>query len=128
MLFLPMTYIFGVKDNIFVYGSESIAELPSMQEKSFTKHKFQPEFENWWNTHFAFRNFMLKAKNQIYDWANFGVIHKGYFDNIIEGKNRYLFGKYLFKSVYKNCLPNPDFAKLETLNKYTKRHGKSSTL
>lgn len=123
LLFLPMTYMVGVKDTSIIYGSESVSELPSIQDKSFAERKFQPEFERWWNTHFAFRKFMLKSKNQIYDWANFGLIHKGYFDNIIEGKHRYLFGKYLFKSVSKNCLPTPNFEKLEKLQNYAQRHG-----
>ena len=125
LLFLPMTCIFGVKERTHIYGAETITPLTGILDKSFEKREFQSQFESWWNSHFAFRKFMLKVKNTIYDFANFRVIHAGYYENIIEGKNRYLFGKYIFQSVYKNCLPVPydKLQKLKDFNNKAKRKG-----
>lgn len=112
LLFLPMTYLLGVKDKTVVYGVEAGENLPSLQASSFVSREFQTKFERWWNTHFGFRKFMLKSKNQFYDWANFGKMHTGYFNNIIEGKDKYVFGRYFFYSMAKNCPSVPSFSKL----------------
>lgn len=122
-LCMPLTYIFGMKDKTTVFGAEETTELPSLQEQSFRKKKFQSLFEAWWTSHFALRKKMLKTKNQIYDWANLCVIHKGYSERIIEGKHRYLFGKYLlFSSVSQNYPLIPSFEKLAKLQKFAKNH------
>ncbi len=125
LLLLPMTCILGIKERTHIYGAETITSLPSLQNTSFKKREFQTQFESWWNSHFGFRKFMLKMKNTIYDFANFRVIHAGYYENIIEGENRYLFGKYIFQSVYKNCfkVPYDKLQKLKDFNNKAKRKG-----
>lgn len=122
-LCLPSLYFLGLKEKTFSYGSETITELPSLQTSSFKKRKFQGEFEQWWNSHFAFRKRMLKTKNQLYDWLNFGLIHAGYSENIIEGAHQCLFGKYLFASVAKPCPNIPAFDRLEQFYRQAKAKG-----
>lgn len=123
LLFVPSLYILGIKDKTELYGVEEIGKVQNFEWKTFETKTFQNNFENYWNTHFGFRKFMLKTKNTLYDWLNFRYIHKGYFEAIIEGKNRYLFGNYLFKSVYKYCFPVPNMEKLSLFNEYAKKHG-----
>lgn len=107
MLWMPLTYVFNIKDTTVINGSETITDMPSLQKKSFQKKEYQPLFEAWWNSHFGFRKFMLKTKNQIYDWANFGKFHSGYNNNIIQGKQNYLFEKGYFMSFANKCLEVP---------------------
>ncbi|MBR2136827.1 MAG: hypothetical protein IJ852_02560 [Alphaproteobacteria bacterium] len=123
LLVLPLLYLFGLKDKTVTYGVESIGELPSLQTSSFSQKTFQSDFEKYWNTHFGMRNFMLKTKNTLYDWINFRRMHKGYFEAIIEGKNRYLFGNYLFKSVLKNCWNLPSLEKLQQVHERAQQRG-----
>lgn len=123
LLFIPSLYIFGLKDKTETYGVENITDLPSLQNSSFSQKVFQSQFEQYWNTHFGLRNFMLKSKNTLYDWLNFRLMHKGYFEAIIEGKDRYLFGNYLFKSVLKSCWPIPSFAKLQQFYQRAQERG-----
>lgn len=122
-LFLPLLYVFGLKDKTVIYGVENTTNLPSLQTSPFRNKDFQKKFEKYWETHFGTRKFMLKTKNTLYDWFNLGLIHAGYNENIIEGKDRYLFGKYLFKSVYKNCWPMPSLDKLKVFYNKAKEKG-----
>lgn len=92
-LYLPMTYFFGLNDWTKIVGVEKITDIPSIQEKSFKNKVFQAEFEKWWNSHFGFRNMLLKLKNSVYDVANFFVIHSGYSNTLIETKNGNLIGR-----------------------------------
>ena len=62
-------------------------------------------FEAWWNSHFAFRKIMLKLKNQIYYWMNFGAIYSR--NTVVQGKKGYLYERVYFESYYKNCLNVP---------------------
>ena len=125
LLLLPLTHIFGIKEKTHIYGSETITHLTGIKDKSFKNHDFQTQFESWWNSNFAFRKFMLKLKNTLYDFANLRIIHAGYYENIIEGKDRYLFGKYIFQSVYKNCsdINEESFDKLNLFYKKAKKNG-----
>lgn len=108
LLALPMTFFIGISETTTTAGTESITPIPSIQEKSFQDKKFQPLFESWWNSHFAFRKTMLKTKNTIYDWANFGKIHSGSQQTIIQGKENIIYQKVYFNSFKKNCSPIPD--------------------
>lgn len=93
LLFLPMTYFVGIKDKTVIIGSEYPHELPSIQTDSFFDKVFQKNFEEWWKSHFGFRNFMLKWKNTLYDIANFRQIHSGYSGIPIQTKDKYLLSK-----------------------------------
>lgn len=113
LLVLPLGYLLGIKDNTtVVYGFEKPTELPSLQNLSYTDGQFQKQFESWWQQKFLGRKIDLKLKNQLYDWANFGKIHSGFDNNIVEGKHNYLFGKYFFYALSKQCPQIPDFSKL----------------
>ena len=94
LLALPMTFFIGISETTTTDGTESITPIPSIQEKSFQDKKFQPLFESWWNSHFAFRKTMLKTKNTIYDWANFGKMHSGSQQTIIQGKENIIYQRY----------------------------------
>ena len=121
-LYLPLTYFFGVKKSAVIYGVEKITELPDIKEKSFKEKQYQPLFEAWWNTHFAFRKNMLKAKNQIYDWMNFGQMHSGINNAVIQGKQGYLYERFYFNSYSKNChnIPN-SLNKIKDLDRILKK-------
>ncbi|MCQ2966443.1 MAG: hypothetical protein MJ250_06890 [Alphaproteobacteria bacterium] len=110
-------YIFGASNSSVLHGSENIIALPSIHERSFKEKDFQIQFEKWWNSHFYLRKKMLKLKNQFYDLANFGKIHSGYNNQVIEGKYNYLFEKGYFSSFDKHCKILPkNFAKIKRLN------------
>ncbi len=122
LLCVPLTYLIGISETTQIYGTEKITEIPSIHEKSFANKQYQPLFESWWNSHFGFRKTMLKTKNQIYDIANLGVIHSGYSNAVIQGKNNYLFEKHYFNSFSKQCLPVPkELEKLKELKKVLKK-------
>lgn len=106
LLCLPLTHFLGTIDKTKIYGVEQITELSDITEKSFIKKQIQPVFEAWWNSHFAFRKIMLKLKNQIYDWMNFGVIHSR--NTVIQGKKGYLYSRQYFQSYCKKCLNIPN--------------------
>ena len=124
LMCLPLTYIVGMKEPTTISGVDKSTELPSIQEKSFENKKFQSQFEGWWNSHFAFRKSMLKLKNQIYDWLNFGKIHSGFKSIVIQGEEGYLYEKGYFSSYSKDCqkLPN-SIIKIKTLNEILKAKG-----
>lgn len=107
ILFLPLAYLFGVKDTTKIYGVEPKGELPSLQERSFLKREFQQDFESWWTSHFGFRKLALKTKNTLYDLANFNKIHAGFNRILIESDNKYLISKEGINLLYNNpCLHN----------------------
>ncbi len=93
LLALPMSYMLGVKDKTMLYGVEPIAELSSLQEKSWMDRNFQQGFEKWWASHFGFRKLALKTKNTLYDLANLNEIHSGYGGVLIETNSKNLLTK-----------------------------------
>lgn len=125
LLALPMGYLFGVQESTVLFGRDPLTNLPSMHKQSFTDKSFQKQFENWWTSHFLFRRLALKTKNQFYDWANLGRIHSGYNQNVVQGKNDYLFERGYFASFRLSCrsLPEEGFNKLERLNKALREKG-----
>jgi len=124
LLSLPMTYCLGIKDNTVIAGAEVLTDLPSLQKTSFYNRNFQPLFESWWNSHFGFRGFMLKTKNQIYDWSNLSRIHSGSFGVVVEGVDEYLFTNVYFGSFYKNCSFIPkEIYRLKELQNLLKKYG-----
>ena len=86
LMVFPMGYMLGMQENTKLTGQDVLTDLPTLQKKSFLLKDFQPEFEKWWNSHFFARKIALKLKNQLYDWANFSLIHSGYRNNVIQGK------------------------------------------
>lgn len=90
LLALPMTYMLGVKDKTVLYGVEPIAELSSLQEKSWMDRNFQQGFEKWWSSHFGFRKLALKTKNTLYDLANLNKMHAGHDGMLIETEDHNL--------------------------------------
>ena len=125
LLALPMGYLFGVQENTVLFGRDPLTDLPSMHKQSFADKNFQKQFENWWTSHFLFRRLALKTKNQIYDWANFGRIHSGYNQTVVQGTNNYLFERDYFTSFRLSCRPIPEegFNKFERLNKALREKG-----
>lgn len=115
LLVVPLGYIFGLHAGT-PKGVEVVTELPSLQTSSYKKRCFQEQFEKWWQSHFYGRKTALKIKNQIYDMANFGVIHAGYNYNIIEGENGNLFERIYLSSFQKNCPKLP--AQIENLKSF----------
>lgn len=123
LMVLPLGYMLGLQETTKLVGKDILTDLPSLQKKSFLKKDFQSDFEKWWNSHFFARKIALKLKNQLYDWANFNLIHSGYNNNVIQGKNHYLFEKYYFKSLNTKCLsiPHHQLLKLKLLHEKLKR-------
>ena len=119
-LALPMGYMLGIKDPSFLYGVDVTTPLPSLQQQSFADKEFQSNFEKWWNSHFLMRKISLKMKNQIYDWMNFGKIHTGYNNSIIEGKDHYIFEKEYFSDNTPICtnLNISDLKKIKQLKDF----------
>jgi hypothetical protein len=114
VLCFPLIRLLGIKGDINIYGKENITQCPNIYEHSFKEKRFQQLFEQYWNSNFAFRRIMLKAKNQLYDWMNFGYMHSA---DVIEGKNEYLFEKGYFDSFAKNCKNIPTrIQKIRELN------------
>lgn len=93
LLLLPSTFFLGIKDKTGIIGFENPASLPSFQTESFKDKTFQNRFEEWWETRFGFRNFMLKCKNTLYDIANFRQIHSGYSGILIQTADGDLFSR-----------------------------------
>ncbi len=122
LLCVPLTYVIGIQETTRTYGDEQITEMPGIQEKSFAKKQYQPLFESWWNSHFAFRKTMLKTKNTIYDLANFGKIHSATHGEIVQGKDDWLFQSTYFRSFTKTCMSIPsEFEKLKELKDVLKK-------
>lgn len=123
LMALPMGYMLGMQESTKLAGEDVLTDLPTLQNKSFFTKKFQSEFEKWWNSHFFARKIALKLKNQLYDWANFNLIHSGYSNSVIQGKNKYLFQKVYFTSLSPNCssLPVEKFNKIKLLYQELKK-------
>lgn len=122
---IPLGSIIGLKEHTLLYGSDPLTDLPSLQEQSYIKKDFQKQFEAWWTSHYLFRKKALKLKNQLYDWANFGLIHSGYSGNVIEGKEEYLFERGYFNSLKQQCssIPVQSFTKIKKLKKALDENG-----
>lgn len=125
LMLIPLGYVFGIKEKTSLAGKEVYTDLPSLQQKSFLNKDFQTNFEQWWSSHFYARKIALKIKNQLYDWANFNVIHSGYKNNVIQGYDGYLFERGYFASLSYNCMDSNSegFYKLDMLHKVINSRG-----
>lgn len=104
ILSLPLLHLVGFTKDVRLAGIDPKTDLPTWKEGVFRTRQFQREFENWWSSHYAFRNVLLRTKNQIYDWVNFGKFHYGYNQTLIEGKKNHLFEVSSIDSIYDgNC-------------------------
>lgn len=124
LLIVPTGYLLGFKDNTYIAGVENKYILPSLQEKGWFNRSFQKSFENWWNSHFGYRKFMLKTKNTIYDTVNLNQFHSGASYNVIQGYNNFLYERVYFSLRTKKCpqIP-PQLKNINELNNKLKTAG-----
>lgn len=109
-------------------GGVSIqSELPQVSEESILRGDWQSGFDTWWQDHIPGRNILIRTRNEII----YRVFRTSPTGNVVEGRNRYLYGpSYL----YYYCTKAEDFPddyieglvrKLEELQTLLESHGKS---
>lgn len=119
MLFLFLTIIqkeckvFKIKS---LEGVTIKSEKPHLSLSNFSSAKYQSELENYISENFGFRESVIRLYNQ-YVWTLF---NKTYCDNVIIGKDKWLFNEKSVKDHYEGLMPEYAKNEEELIKKFDK--------